>query len=141
MTSKPRLRTLPWLALAAALATLPAALPYRHLRLVKSAPAADEVLAAPPTTVTLWFSQAPTLRLTRISLLDASGRKLPLGPVKAGPEEHTAMADVTQPIPAGSYTISWVSGSPDGHVVRGKFGFSLGPAAPAAAAASSGASR
>lgn len=140
MTVKTRFRPLPWLALAAALATLPAALPFRHLRLVKSAPAADEVLAVSPGAVTLWFSQAPTLRLTRISLLDASGAKLPLGPVKAGPEEHTAMADVTQPIAAGSYTISWVSGSPDGHVVRGKFGFSVGSAAPAPAAAS-GASR
>ncbi len=140
MTSTPRSRTLPWLGLAVALATLPAAFPFRHLRLVKSAPAADEVLVASPDAVTLWFSQAPTLRLTRISLLDASGAKLPLGPVTAGPEEHTAMATVTTPVPAGSYTISWVSGSPDGHVVRGKFGFSVGPAAPAPAAAT-GASR
>jgi len=135
MTSKLRSRALPWLALAATLAALPAALPFRHLRLVKSAPAADEVLAASPTAITLWFSQAPTLRLTRISLLDASGAKHPLGPVKAGPEEHTAMADLTQPIAAGSYTISWVSGSPDGHVVRGKILFSVGAAAPGAAAA------
>lgn len=140
MTVKPRFRTLPWLALAAALAALPAALPFPHLRLVKSAPAADEVLATSPGAVTLWFSQAPTLRLTRISLLDASGAKLLLGPVKAGPEEHTAMADLTQPIAPGSYTISWVSGSPDGHVVRGKFGFSVGPAGPEPAA-SAGASR
>lgn len=134
MIPKLRSRALTWLALAAALATLPAALPFRHLRLLKSAPAADEVLAASPTAVTLWFSQAPTLRLTRISLLDASGTKLPLGPVKAGPEEHTAMADLTQPLAAGSYTISWVSGSPDGHVVRGKIPFSVGAAAPAAPA-------
>ncbi|HSE28536.1 MAG TPA: copper resistance CopC family protein [Gemmatimonadales bacterium] len=134
MTSKLRSRALPWLALAAALATLPAALPFRHLRLVKSAPAADEVLAASPTAITLWFSQAPTLRLTRITLLDAAGAKLPLGAVKAGPEENTAMADLSQPISTGSYTISWVSGSPDGHVVRGKIAFSVGAAAPAAAA-------
>jgi hypothetical protein len=135
MTTFPRIRALPWLALAAAVLALPAARPFRHLRLVKSAPAADEPLAASPAAITLWFSQAPTLRLTRISLLDASGAKLPLGPVKAGPEEHTAMADLTQPIAAGSYTISWVSGSPDGHVVRGKIRFSVGPAAPGAAAA------
>ncbi len=135
MTSKLRSRALPWLALAAVLATLPAALPSRHLRLVKSAPAADEVLAASPTAITLWFSQEPTLRLTRISLLDASGVKLPLGAVKAGPEEHTAMADLTRPLAAGSYTISWVSGSPDGHVVRGTILFSVGAAAPGAAAA------
>lgn len=134
MTSTLRSRALPWLVLAAAFATLPAALPFRHLRLVKSAPAADEVLAASPTAITLWFSQEPTLRLTRISLLDASGAKLPLGPVKAGSEEHTAMAVVPQPIPAGSYTISWVSGSPDGHVVRGKIPFCVGSAAPGAAA-------
>jgi hypothetical protein len=134
MTPTPRSHALGWLALAAALATLPAALPFRHLRLVKSAPAADEALGASPAAITLWFSQAPTLRLTRISLLDASGAKLQLGSVKAGPEEHTAMADLTQAIAAGSYTISWVSGSPDGHVVRGKIAFSVGMAAPAAAA-------
>lgn len=134
MTTRLRIPASRWLALAAALVALPAALPYRHLRLVKSAPAADEALATSPAAVTLWFNQAPTLRLTRITLTDASGAKLPLGPVKAGPEEHTAMAELAQPIAAGAYTIAWVSGSPDGHVVRGKFGFSIGAPPPAGAA-------
>ena len=120
------------LLLAAALLVLPAAVPARHLRLVKSAPAADTSLAASPAAITLWFSQAPTLRLTRISVTDAAGAKAALSPVKAGPEENTAMADLTAPLAPGSYTISWVSGSPDGHVVRGKLAFSVG-APPAAA--------
>ncbi len=126
----------PLLALALALVALPAALPYRHLRLVKSAPAADEALGASPAAVTLWFSQAPTIRLTRISVTDAAGTKVPLGAVKAGSEENTAMAEVLQPLAPGSYAIAWVSGSPDGHVVRGKLAFSVGAPAPPAARAS-----
>ncbi|HJS48050.1 MAG TPA: copper resistance CopC family protein [Gemmatimonadales bacterium] len=121
------------LLLAAALLMLPAALPVRHLRLVKSEPAADTALAASPAGITLWFSQAPTLRLTRISVTDAGGAKAQLSAVKAGPEENTAMADLAAPLARGSYTISWVSGSPDGHVVRGKLAFSVG-APPTAAA-------
>lgn len=120
------------LLLAGALIVLPAALPARHLRLVKSAPAADTTLVASPAAITLWFSQAPTLRLTRISLTDAAGVKAQLSPVKAGPEENTATADLAAPLAPGSYAISWVSGSPDGHVVRGKLAFSVG-APPAAA--------
>ena len=125
------------LALAVALLVLPAALPYRHLRLVKSAPAADEALAESPAAITLWFNQAPTIRLTRITVTDASGAKIPLAAVKAGSEEHTAMAEVPQPLGPGAYAIAWVSGSPDGHVVRGKLAFSVGTAAPPAAARAS----
>ena len=68
----------------------------------------------------------------QVTVTDAAGAKAALSPVKAGPEENTAMADLTAPLAPGSYTISWVSGSPDGHVVRGKLAFSVG-APPAAA--------
>ena len=118
------------LAFAAALALLPAALPARqHLHLVKSAPAADTTLAASPAEITLWFSEEPTLKLTRISLLDASGGKLPLGAVKAGTEPKTAAAALEAPLVPGAYSVSWVTGSPDGHVVRGKIAFTVAPPA------------
>jgi methionine-rich copper-binding protein CopC len=126
-------RPIRWVAFAAALALLPAALPARrHLHLVKSTPAADTTLAASPAEITLWFSAEPTLKLTRISLLDATGGKLPLGAVKTGAEPKTAAATLEQPLVPGAYSVSWVTGSPDGHVVRGKIAFTVAPpAAPA----------
>jgi hypothetical protein len=126
---------------AAAVLALAAALPMRHLRLVKSSPSADEVMPASPGAIVLWFSQAPTIRLTRISLADSAGTKLTLDKVKSGTEEFTAMAETTGPLAPGAYTVSWVTASPDGHVVRGKFGFKVDPGAPAAVSAGTGAPR
>ncbi|MGH7585849.1 MAG: copper resistance CopC family protein [Gemmatimonadales bacterium] len=137
--TKSLIRPIHWVAFAAALALLPAASPARrHLHLVKSAPAADTTLAASPAEITLWFSAEPTLKLTRISLLDGSGGKLPLGAVKAGTEPKAAVAALEAPLVPGAYSISWVTGSPDGHVVRGKIAFTVAPpAAPAPPASGS----
>lgn len=139
MPTTSRSRLIRSVALAAAVLALPAALPLRHLRLVKSSPSADGVLAAPPGAIILWFSQAPTIRLTRITLTDAAGTRVALDKVKAGTEEFTAMAEPTAPLVAGAYDVSWVTASPDGHVVRGKFEFRVDPATPAAVSAGTGA--
>ena len=95
-----------------------------HLRLVKSTPAKDSVLAAAPTHVMLWFSQEPQTRLSAITLTGPNGATVALGPVTQCPTENVLLfAKVEGAMPAGAYTIAWRTASSDGHVIRGEIPF------------------
>jgi hypothetical protein len=101
----------------------PKAEPELHLRLVKSTPAKDSVLAEAPTHVMLWFSQEPQTRLSSITLTGPAGT-VALGAVTQCPTEKTLIfAKIDAPMPAGAYTIAWRTASSDGHVIRGEIPF------------------
>ena len=102
--------------------------PARHLRLLGSIPAKDTVLTAAPATMTLWFSEAPQLRLTRLALAGPGGA-VALGKVTVDPKDAKRLtAAVTAAMPAGSYVLSWRTASSDGHAIRGEIPFRLGAA-------------
>lgn len=128
---------------ALALVTTPGhASRVRHLRLVKSFPAADSVLHASPDAVRLWLSETPEVPATKITMTSASGATVKLAPVKlvaAGTAAGTVggavdksasksaplTAALVAPIAPGTYTVSWRTMSRDGHVVKGTFGFKV----------------
>lgn len=117
------------MTLAAVVAVSMAAKPHTndtamHLRLVKSTPAKDSVLATAPTHVMLWFSQEPQTRLSAITLKGPDGATVALGPVTQCPTENVLLfAKIDGAMPAGAYTISWRTASSDGHVIRGEIPF------------------
>lgn len=95
-----------------------------HLRLVKSTPTKDSVLAVAPTHVMLWFSLEPQTRLSSITVTGPNGATVPLGPVTQCPTENVLIfAKVEGAMPAGSYTVAWRTASADGHVIRGEIPF------------------
>src|SRR4029077_19581252 len=56
---------------------------FAHARLVRSVPPADGWVNAPPTAIRLWFSEAPELQFTTISLVDSAGAAISLGSPEA----------------------------------------------------------
>jgi methionine-rich copper-binding protein CopC len=108
-----------------------AARPYRdepdfHLRLVKSVPGKDSVLAAAPTHVMLWYSQEPQARLSAITLTGPNGATVSLGPVTQCPtEKELLFAKVDGAMPAGAYKVAWRTAGSDGHVIGGEIAFRL----------------
>lgn len=98
-----------------------------HTRLLTSAPAKDTVLTLAPTTLALTFSEKVELPTTRIVLLDAAQRSVPLGPVTRTPDvkESPVVARITAPLVPGAYTVQWTVAGADGHAVKGSFGFTL----------------
>ena len=95
-----------------------------HLRLVKSVPAKDSVLAAAPTHVMLWFSQEPQARLSAITLTGPNGATVALGPVTQCPtEKELLFAKIDGAMSAGAYTIAWRTAGAEGHVIRGEVAF------------------
>lgn len=95
-----------------------------HLRLNRSAPAADSTVAASPAEIRLFFSEPPQMRGTSIRLT-------------RGTEDLVASTDATADIEdprevfirpegtltPGSYTVHWRVIAQDGHTQRGSFGF------------------
>lgn len=99
----------------------------RHLKLVKSSPAADTVLAKAPTVIRLWLSEPAELLATRIALKTAAGVAVKTSAVtravtKAAPLE----AKIATSLANGAYSVTWKAMSKDGHVVNGTFAFTVG---------------
>ena len=119
------------LLLAVAMAT-PAEAARRHLRLVKSTPAADTVLAASPAALELWFSEKVELGVTRVRLEGPDAKPVALGAVKFGAtkpgatdEVPAVVATISAALAEGAHVVRWSTASRDGHVVKGEIAFTV----------------
>jgi hypothetical protein len=97
-----------------------------HLHLLKSSPAANATVAA-PDSIRLVFSQTPELRVTSVKVTGPGSAAVPLAPL-ASADSATVVAAVKEKMPAGAYTVAWRTMAKDGHVARGTFAFTVGPA-------------
>lgn len=109
--------------------TLLAAAPVlAHAALVSSDPADKAVLAAPPTAITLTFSEG-VVGNSSVKLLGPDGSTIAEGgPAKDG---DTTMTIDRLLLAAGAYAIEWTSVADDGDIERGKLAFSVTAEAPA----------
>ena len=115
---------LPALILAA-LAT--AASSPLHTELKESDPAADTVLEASPTAVTLTYTTAVQLALSTVNVRHAGtdGAAVAGGELAHPGEDRrdVLVLPLTDPLPSGSYVVAWTTAGPDGHPLSGEFGF------------------
>jgi methionine-rich copper-binding protein CopC len=106
-------------ALALALVTIAEA----HSLLLESSPPMNAALGSPPTELRLRFNNRIEKQLSRLRLVNERGeaRDLPVAPGGA-PDWLTApLSDVA----SGRYRVEWQVLSTDGHVVSGRFSFSV----------------
>jgi copper resistance protein C len=108
-----------WLACIAASGLLPLAV-LAHAKLLGTAPATDEQLAAAPKQLTLRFNEAVQLGVLKLS---ADGKDIPIALDRGA----AAAATVTVALPAlvpATYRVQWSALTvDDGHVVKGTFSF------------------
>ena len=96
------------------------AIAHAHTHLLGSVPADGGVVATPPSTVVLTFSEAA--RLTAAWIQKGEGARSRLAP----PE--TTAREVTIALPAltlGTYVVSWRAARADGHVMPGRIRFTV----------------
>ncbi len=108
-----------------ALLTLGAARFHNHL--VKSAPGDGERLAAAPAEIRLWFSERPEIAFTSATLLRADSTRVASLKATATPDTLAVALALPAELPAGRYLVAWRTASRDGHAIRGRFSFSIGP--------------
>jgi putative copper export protein/methionine-rich copper-binding protein CopC len=106
---------------------------YAHARLVRSTPADNAQLDAPPRNLTLWFSEQPELRFTSIRLVDSAGASVALGAASKPADDRSAITiPITGELRRDRYTVIWRTAGADGHASSGRFAFTVlnVPAAP-----------
>jgi methionine-rich copper-binding protein CopC len=99
-----------------------------HNHLVKSDPAADAKIPAPPTAIKLWFAEKPEVAFTSITLMKSDSSRI--ATLRAVATDDTMAVSIplgaTTLVP-GDYLVGWRTASRDGHAVRGTFRFSISP--------------
>ena len=117
-----------WLVVAAV--CFSSALLSAHLKLTRSAPAADAVLESSPDVLQLWFNEEPLLPLSGMMLTGPRG-VIKLEPLRAG-SERSLVAKIAATLEPGAYRVEWKAAGDDGHVISGTVPFSIKPRPPPA---------
>jgi methionine-rich copper-binding protein CopC/putative copper export protein len=99
---------------------------YAHARLVRSSPAENAQLDAPPSSLTLWFSEQPELRFTSIRLVDSAGISISVGAAaKLTGDASAVTIPVATQLGRGRYTVIWRTAAADGHPTSGRYSFTV----------------
>ena len=120
-------------ALIALLLTLPVtgavAAASVHLALVKSEPANAATVGKSPKAITLWFSQQPNVKLTRLVLTHESDTVNTGAAAAVDSAGKQIRIPVNATLAQGKYAVTWRTLARDGHAVSGKFTFTMDSAA------------
>ncbi|MBY0491077.1 MAG: copper resistance protein CopC [Gemmatimonadaceae bacterium] len=103
------------------------AVPLPHLKLTRSLPAADGTVPQAPKQLELWFSEAPELPMTKVTLATSAGAAVAVGKLASAgtPSEPGVVVPITGAMAAGKYTVTWRAASKDGHPMNGTFNFTV----------------
>jgi len=114
-------------AFAALAATIIAASPTEgHAFLDHASPAVGSSLPTSPAAVTMWFTQQLEPAFTTATVSDKSGNRVDAGPAHVDANDPTELRVPLQPLPPGTYTVSWHALSVDTHTTTGHFTFTVG---------------
>lgn len=123
-------RTRQWSAALAAILLVTSVALFAHLKVEKTFPEADATVTSAPDHVQVWFSQAPTVPVSSLTLEGPDG-KVPMGKAVAGKVEgkldRSIVAPITGTLGAGKYTVTWKTSGSDGHIQTGTFDFIVKP--------------
>ena len=102
----------------------------RHLKLIRSEPAANAALAASPTQVKLWFTQRPELTVTSVKVKSGTGTSVverALAPLaRSTAAGSPIVARIGAALATGHYEVVWRTMARDGHVLNGVIPFDVG---------------
>lgn len=125
MNTDPR-RALLFLLFIGGLLALPAGA-AAHEELREATPGDGDELAVAPDRLRLTFVNPLELGLAHLTLLGPDGA-VALGELRrAADAPHVLLAPIRGRLVAGAYTVRWQVAGPDGHPVRGEYGFTILP--------------
>ena len=97
-----------------------------HSLLLESAPAAGATLPAAPSELRLRFNNRIEKPLSRVRLLDGHGKVQPVALTTDGVPPDWLRGPLPSLAP-GRWRVEWQVLSTDGHVVSGRFEFTIAP--------------
>lgn len=93
-----------------------------HMKVEKSEPAPNAVVASPQPHVQVFFSEAPDLKVSKMEIKGPSAKTALTG---LHVMDKSLMAMIQGDMPDGVYTVSWTAAGDDGHVQKGDFTFTV----------------
>lgn len=101
-----------------------------HLKVERTYPETDATITSAPARLQVWFSQAPTVPISSLTLEGPAGR-VTVGKASAGLQDgkpdRSLVAPITGSMVAGKYTATWKTSGPDGHIQTDTFAFTFAP--------------
>ncbi|MGE5335437.1 MAG: copper resistance protein CopC, partial [Nitrososphaerota archaeon] len=104
--------------------TLPVA--SAHAVLVRSDPPADAILNAPPSHITMWFSEEINPLTSRAVVVDTANREVDNRDAHVSGDNAKEMVVTVPLLKAGTYVVVWrTQSADDGHITGGSFIFRI----------------
>jgi copper resistance protein C len=97
-----------------------------HAFLDHASPRAGNAVRTAPHEVTLWFTQDLEPAFSTVEVFDASGARVDTGKPIVDGDDRKVMRIAVQPLPPGTYKVSWRVLSIDTHTTEGTFTFRVG---------------
>jgi len=119
--SMPRILSIAALAAASAMAA-PA---FAHAKLQSSDPQAGSTLGAAPKQVRLKFNEALEPAFSKITLLGAGNREIPVAGTAVDKADPSVMTAQLPALGAGAYRLRWSTMTHDGHKTKGEVAFTV----------------
>ncbi|MGW5379595.1 copper resistance CopC/CopD family protein [Nocardia sp. NPDC003999] len=113
------------LSAVAAVLLAPSAVASAHAVLVATDPAYGATIPDAPTRVTVRFDEPVTAAGAGVTVSDKDGRRVDTEAVSAADGGRAVVVGVRPELPTGTYLLSWVVLSADGHTVSGSSVFGI----------------
>jgi methionine-rich copper-binding protein CopC len=98
-----------------------------HALLRHASPAAGAELKAPPTEITLDFSERPEPAFSQVEVRDPKGVRIDKGDLHAAPGVPTRLVESLAPAGPGTFSVAWHVVSVDTHRTDGHFTYTVAP--------------
>ena len=101
---------------------------FAHAMLQRASPRVGSVIPPGPPALPLAFNEGLAVALCRVTLRDAAGGVIPLGPLALAPKDRKVLVTpLRTPLAAGRYKVEWRVVADDTHVTQGDFTFTVRP--------------
>src|SRR5258708_10136533 len=99
---------------------------HAHIRLKRTDPGGNAILSATPLDLRFWFTEQLELPVTKVSIVDADGKSIPLGnPFYIYNTQQSLRLPLLATLGEGPGQVSWKTVSLDGHPAQGTFSFRM----------------
>ncbi len=119
-------KLLPFLAagLLSVLATDPS---FATINILNTVPMSGATVLTAPHTITLEFTGDIVPGSPNLSVSDAAGKPVAIGPVAPGTAKNSITVPITAPLPGGTFEVTWRVTAPDNTASSGSFSFTYKP--------------
>jgi methionine-rich copper-binding protein CopC/putative copper export protein len=111
-------------ALGALMGTGPAAA-WAHPLLIQATPQPGLVADPVPASISIALTESAVPRGSQLRVFGPTGKKIAVGPLRAGDGRRTLSVKPLAKLPSAVYTVRWSALGDDGHIVTGTFDFGV----------------